>query len=157
MSEKNNEKIEFYSPPILFQFVFKEFYWKKYENDDWTETEVKVFSLDELSFQSEVKMEEFLNADINGRWGMSQDTEYIDDRCSMDEIQFIYNNTTDRWERNDAFPEEEEDYEEGYERSDPDWTFLEVFETMDEANRHIKKLVQKFEGSQDKFGWYPNC
>jgi hypothetical protein len=153
MTEKNNEEIEFYSPPILFQFVFKEFYWKKYENDDWVDTEVKIFSLDELSFPSEVEMEEFLNADENERWGLSQDPEYVEERCSMDEIQFIYNNSTLKWERNDAFPEDEE----GYETSDPDWTFLEVFETMDEGNKHIKKLVQKFEDSQDKDGWYPNC
>lgn len=153
MVEHNNEEIEFYSPPTLFQFVFKEFYWKKYENNDWTETQVKIFSLDDLSFPSEYEMNEFLNADEGERWELSQDPEFIEERYSMDEIQFIYNNSTLKWERNDAFPENKKDYE----KSDPDWTFLEVFETMDEGNEHIEKLVQEFNDSQDKDDWYPNC
>ena len=106
----------------LYQIVIHTFIYYYRGDGDFDDLEATNFTVDELIFESESKLKEYLN-------GENEDEDF--DRELLDDEEYLQDQ--DGKELND-FPADSDDYEMG----DGDWDNLEVFETYEEANLFLE-------------------
>ena len=117
----------------LFQVVVQDMSFIPHD-DSLKTVNLVSFNIDELEFENEQDMQDFLNDDFSG----------CEDRLADDDGILYYDGTGKKY--NGELDDDIYDYEK-YEVSN-DWANYDSFKTIEEANKHREELINDFKSNR---------